>query len=388
MWRWDQGRLIYFQFDVIKKLSSVLVKFDNVDISECEGLFRASLVKETEMPFSPSSYTVLRNYKRVFECAFLATAENKRLMVSDFCRELAKKDGDMDNVDDYLLSFVSRFRFPFPAFDGYQIVDVQVYPFCAIIKYLLALRLAGRKPCISLDEIFRLLIANNCSGREDLDYYMSLQPMRYTHKYIEMRQLREMCVFISQLSFLNMHNRRLWLDIANQSTINELAETFLSPTNIAQKENRTEEFVELTKLTNGMIIPSERIFVADYADIEFIEGKRKRVMHFRIERSPKLRKIFQKTNTRPVCNMCQMDVLIKYPWTTYMLDIHHLLPLSSGVAINSKGTSLKDIVGLCPSCHRSVHIYYSKWLKRKGQDDFSSSSEAKSVYLLAKEEIA
>ena len=86
--------------------------------------------------------------------------------------------------------------------------------------------------------------------------------------------------------------------------------------------------------------------------------------------------------------MCHMDVSEKYPWTEYMLDIHHLLPLSSSVAITTRGTSLSDIVGICPSCHRSVHIYYSKWLKKNGQDDFSSRIEAMEVYLAAVKEVA
>jgi predicted HNH restriction endonuclease len=82
-----------------------------------------------------------------------------------------------------------------------------------------------------------------------------------------------------------------------------------------------------------------------------------------------------------------MNVRTKYPWTDYMLDIHHLLPLSSNLKINNQGTSLSDIVALCPSCHKSIHIYYAKWLNRQGQDDFISQDEAKAVYLAAKLEM-
>ena len=45
MWRWDQGRLLYFQFDVLREITKVLVKFDGADISHCEKLFRDTLVK-------------------------------------------------------------------------------------------------------------------------------------------------------------------------------------------------------------------------------------------------------------------------------------------------------------------------------------------------------
>jgi predicted HNH restriction endonuclease len=122
--------------------------------------------------------------------------------------------------------------------------------------------------------------------------------------------------------------------------------------------------------------------------MEFIEGKRKRVEHFRVDRSPLLRKYCREQNQQPICAMCHMDVLRKYPWTDYMLDIHHLLPLSSSIAITAKGTSLHDIVGLCPTCHQSIHIYYSKWLRKNGQDDFCSRAEAMEVYLAAVKEIA
>ncbi len=47
MWRWDQGRLLYFQFDVLKEIAKALVKFDNTDLSKCEDLFRNILVNDT-----------------------------------------------------------------------------------------------------------------------------------------------------------------------------------------------------------------------------------------------------------------------------------------------------------------------------------------------------
>ena len=53
MWRWDQGRLLYFQFDVLRDIAKTLVKFDNADISKCENLFRQTLVTETGKPYFP-----------------------------------------------------------------------------------------------------------------------------------------------------------------------------------------------------------------------------------------------------------------------------------------------------------------------------------------------
>ena len=388
MWRWDQGRLLYFQFDVLKGIATVLVKFDGAKITECEPVFRSTLMTAVGMPFAPDHYSVLRNYKRVFECAFLATVSDKKLIVSDFCRELAKEDGEFNNVDDFLLSYINRFRFPFPAFDGYNASDERIYPFCAIIKFLISLAQKGFQPRISLDDIFSLIIANHCTGYEELAFYDQLIPQSYNANDTEKRQLREMVIFLSQLSALKVYDGYLWLDITNQNAINELYDKFLTPLVSSPKENRTEEFMSLTKITDEIILPTIEIFTSESADVEFIEGKRKRVEHFRVDRSPLLRKYYREVNKYPICNMCKMDVSEKYPWTDYMLDIHHLLPLSSSLAITTKGTSLHDIVGLCPTCHRSIHIYYSKWLRVNGQDDFCSRTEAMDVYLSAIKEIA
>jgi len=390
MWRWDQGRLIYFQFDVLKSIASVLVKFDGMNIAGCEDIFRKALTEGTGMPFAPTHYTVFRNYKRVFECAFLATVSDGCLFVSDLCRELAKENGKFANVDDFLLNYVNRFRFPFPAFDGYNSLAERVYPFCAIAKYLIAHNQKGTQPNMSLNDIFCIVIANNCTGFEDIAFYEKLTPKIYDYGYTQKRQLREMVIFISQLSFLKVYDGRLWLDVANQSALDELTDKFLVPIESTPKENRVEEFMALTKLgDNGdnIVLPTIEVFSSDTVDMEFIEGKRKRVEHFRVDRSPLLRKYYREINRQPVCNMCQMDASVRYPWTDYLLDIHHLLPLSSSIAITTKGTSLQDIVGLCPSCHRSIHIYYSKWLRKNGQDDFASRAEAMEVYLSAIKEI-
>ena len=389
MWRWDQGRLLYFQFDVLKATAKCLVKYDGARLDECESLFRQELSASTGMPFAPDHYTVIRNYKRMFECAFLATKIDDRLVVSDFAKELAKENGSFNTVDDYLLSYISRFRFPFPAFNGYDIIRPRVYPFCAIIKFLIAKYQIGKEPHISIDEIFHYIIANECTGNEEINYYTKLVPK--AHLIIndtKKRQLREMIIFISQLSILKVYNGFLWLDISNDASIDELLKRFLIPHNNPPKKIEAEEFIMLTSISTGIVLPTIEIFTSDFADAEFIEGNRKRVEHFRVDRSRLLRKYYMEQNNLPICNMCNMVVSEKYPWTDYMLDIHHLLPLSSSIAITTKGTSLDDIVGLCPSCHRSIHIYYSKWLKKVGQDDFGSKNEAMQVYLAAIKEIA
>lgn len=388
MWRWDQGRLLYFQFDVLKDIAKVLVQFDNAKIKDCEPQFRYALMNGTGRPFAPGHYTVLRNYKRVFECAFLATVVENRLIITDFCRELAKGDGNITSVDDFLFSYISRFRFPFPAFDNYNDTEQRIYPFCAIIKHLLSLRLLHKEAKMSMEDIFHYIIANNCTGYEDMAFYQRLVPKAYDIQDTERRQLREMIIFISQLSILKVHNSFLHLDIVSDTVVEELLQKFLIPQNRNATKLRAEEFLSMTSISSKFVVPTFEIFTSDMIDMEFIEGKRKRVEHFRVERSPLLRRYYIEQNGCPVCYMCKADMSIKYPWTEYMIDIHHLLPLSSSVAITPKGTSLEDIVGLCPSCHRSIHIYYRMWLKKNHQDDFNSKKEAIEVFMMAAKEIA
>lgn len=387
MWRWDQGRLIYFQYDNLVNISKVLVNYNNVRIKDCEDRFRNDLVLSTGLPFLPTNYTVLRNYKRVFECAFLATVKNNNLLVTDFCRELAKDNGYLCNVDDYLFAYIKRFRFPFSAFDNYNQTDLRTYPFCAIIKFLLALFISGKEAKLTIEDVFYFIEANGCTGIEDIEYYKQLTAQPYTITESEKRQVREMLVFISQLSILKMHKGVLFLDVINSGAINELIEKILIPFSRNPETDKEIEFLEMTKITKEISMPTFEVFTTNVSDIEFIEGKRKRVEHFRVERSPLLRKYYLEQNPQPICLMCGTNMIKKYPWTEYMLDIHHLLPLSSSVAISTKGTSLEDIVGLCPTCHRSIHAYYRQWLKRHNQEDFESKEQAREVFKCATEEV-
>lgn len=388
MWRWDQGRLLYFQFDILREIAKVLIKFDGADVSHCENLFRSTLVKETGMPFLPEHYTIQRNYSRVFQCSFLAKFVNNNLIVTDVCRDLANPNGNIKSVDDYLFNYISKFRFPFPAFDNYNSTEQRVYPFCAILKFLIAQRELGVEPKVSLEDIFKYIVGNNCTGFEDISYYKSLSPTSYDYSETERRQLREMVIFISQLSVLKVYDGYLYLDAVNDTAIEEMLDKFLKPENRFARVDRVEEYLEMTSFRSKIVIPTFEVFASDPADIEFIEGNKKRVEHFRVERSSLLRKYYKQVNPQPICCACETDMSSKYPWTEYMLDIHHLLPLASTVAISSKGTSIDDIVGLCPSCHRAVHMYYRKWLKANNQADFTSKQEAHEVYIQATKELA
>jgi len=388
-WRWDQGRLLYLSFDAIRLMAKALVKFDGVDVTSCEKDFRHTLEETTGLPFAPRSYTIKRNYSRVFQISLLANFIGNRLIVTDFCRELSDPNGVIQTADDYFINYLARFRYPFPAFKEYENISESVYPFCAIIKLLLSISdEVLTESCINVDDVCNMLISNNCTGCEGIDYYKRLKVNNIQYSDDEKRQVREMLVFISQLSFLKMRNHSLYLDMDNSAFKGEILK-YIKPFSTFSANGKIEDFYEMTKLhKNNIIIPTLEIVKSDYDGLEIREGERKRVEHIRIERSPLLKLYYKKTFPEPICRACHHNMRDIYGWTDYMLDVHHLLPLSMSIGINANGTSLDDLVGLCPNCHRAVHLYYNMWLKENDRKDFANKTEAVDVYKEAVQHIA
>lgn len=397
-WRWDQGRVLYFQYDVLKEIARVLVRFDgkNVNDTEIATTFKEALQADTGMPFLPEKNKVNRNYSRVFQCSMLATTKDKGiLIVTDICRQLAADISLFDSADDYLFEILNRFRFPYPAFQDYNKDDERLYPFCAILKYLIAQKLMGNEASMTLEDICHYIIGNECNGLEDIEHYKSLPRTSYMASGDCLRQLREMTVFISQLSFLKIFNRRIFLDVVSREDALAILQALIKPVRREALGDKVEEFLSITRLNKQIVIPTNirtsdiKLPTTFSADAEFIEGKRRRVHHLRIERSPMLRRAYISLHPEPICDACKIHIKEKYPWVDYMLDLHHLLPLSSVIRTTIEmGTTLTDMVGLCPSCHRAIHSYYSKWLKSNNQEDFKSKEEAMQIYLDAIKEIA
>jgi hypothetical protein len=120
-WRFDQGRLQYFQFDEIKKIACGLYTLDGVKKPAADEMdvVRDVLSHFSDLPFYPNDYTVWRNYGRVFEVMLLATSSNDRIIVTDLCKKIAENPNDMDS-DDYLAYFAQNFYYSSPIFAKYQ----------------------------------------------------------------------------------------------------------------------------------------------------------------------------------------------------------------------------------------------------------------------------
>lgn len=383
MWRWDQGRLQYFQFDSLKQIAKTLIPFDGIDIGPRENsLLREALVQSTGLPFKPDNdaYPIKRNYSRVFQCALLCTFRGTKLLVTDLCKWMAASGTDALTVDEYLSLCSQRFSFPFPAFSDFDNKASRQFPIPAIIKLLIARQRNGREAALSVEDIFFYLIGAGCTGAEDLSFYESMTPNLIPYNDDQGRQMRELLLFVSQFSFLQFYNSTLYLEPLSDSTVNELMSAALSPLDVALPPGKSDALLALSKVDAAPRLSNYGAGAIAQEDIEFIEGERRRIEHLKIERSSLLRRYYMYEHESPLCCACGVDMSEKYPWTKYLLEIHHLLPLSSSVRLNAKGTSLDDVVGLCPTCHRAIHDYYRRWLDNNRLRDFRSKEEAKAVF--------
>ena len=58
----DQGRLRYFRFENLKRISECLVDLKGLNVSGVgDPILRESLTSRISLPFAPVSYTVWRN---------------------------------------------------------------------------------------------------------------------------------------------------------------------------------------------------------------------------------------------------------------------------------------------------------------------------------------
>ena len=386
-WRWDQGRLAYFQYDSLVRIARALLDLNGVKINQPnQDPLRLPLEASTGLPFSPVSYRVWRNYARVFECSLLATSIEGKLFATDFCM-LLQLAADVFGADQYFNLLFSRFSYPFPLFEGYDPTARQIFPFLAIMKFVMAREGSGA----SLDEVFSYVIGNGCTGVEDLSYYAGLRSTSRSPIGDERRQVREMMCVMGQATYMKWISGRLYIDTERYDEV-------LGGIHPRSRSRRcTNAIEELCRMT----VVDERLDVSRFdvehanrigdfeLDFAVPEGQRIFRTHGRIERSPLLRRMYFREHARPICDACHLDVQDRYPWTTAknLLELHHILPLSATLNVQGTTTRLDDIVPLCPNCHKGIHVFYRVELGRLGRTDFETRAMAREVYNRAKAQI-
>jgi hypothetical protein len=386
MWKWDQGRLSYFSIEKIRKIAAVIVEIDGVDLAAEEDPMREILEHIVGLPFAPSDYRVWRNYARVFKVLGLASRISGRLVATETCKSLVKTGNDFLPYDDYIHYLGKVFYYPSPIFEKYDVLPQQKFPFCAILKLLISKIYQSGTPCISVDDVFNILIANKVTGKEEIPYYLTLSERAYNPSQSELRQVREMLIFMSQLSYLSWINKLLFIDadFINSLSSQELIETTSPIINIREED----QDLEIQKMFGSIRSASHTSTIRDPSnidDIVFTEGKKIRVSHLRTERNRKVVSYyFEKTKNEALCDVCDTEVRERYPWVNNLIEVHHILPLSSPLQLSSAGTSMSDLVGLCPNCHRATHAFYRSYFAEKNIDDFKSNEHAKEVYGMVK----
>ena len=383
-WRWDQGRLSYFQYDNLVKIANVLLSLQGIKINQRDfDPLREPLENGVGLPFAPYSYRVWRNYARVFECAMLATSLNGKLYATDICK-LITKPVDKFSPDQYFNLLFSRFSYPSCLFENYNTTQKQVFPFVAIIKFAMSRMSKG----ISLDEVFAYVVGNDCSGLEAIEFYKKLTPTGRTPIGDEKRQVREMLAVMGQSSYLKWFSGRLYVDTVDFESVLKAVTPFVR---IKRCEDATEEFCRITTIDPRLDLGKLEVEFTPQEEQKFefevAEGGRAFKTHGRIERSPMVRRMFFKIHPRLICDACNLDVRYKYPWTKdrNILELHHVLPLAATLSVGGTTTRLDDMVPLCPNCHKSIHVFYKLELDRLGLKDFTTKAMAHETYRRAKE---
>lgn len=386
MWRWDQGRLTYFSLEKIRKIASVIVELNGVDLNATDDPLRAVMPTVVGLPFKPQNYRVWRNYARVFKILGLASRIENRLVCTELSKKLFAQGEDFLTYDEYIQYIAKTFYYPSPIFQGYDATSPQLFPFCSILKFLISKSQVQGEPFVTVESIFDNLIGNNVNGLEPIAAYRTLQSTSLAGTGDQLRQVREMLIFMSQLSYLSWIDGRLFIDLGALSNLGaEELEYLVSP--IVRPRN-TDPEVEVQNMNNiegseGITFDLKEPVSID--DIIFTEGKKIRVTHLRTERNRKVvRHYFENTSNPRLCDVCETEVADRYPWLSNLIEVHHILPLSSPLHVDKGGTSMDDLVGLCPNCHRATHAFYRSELSGKNLIDFESNEHAREVYSVVK----
>ena len=386
MWRWAQGRLAYFQFDNLKALAHLALRH-NLKIVD-KGAARA----ETGLPFPPDDYPQLwRNYSRVVKLTLLVHEEGDRAVPTNVARLLAQEGGV--TVDEYFHFLARTFTDPSPALTGWSPSAGQRYPLAFALRYGLAKLATRAVDKFPLSEVLSAYRTSGFRATEPYDAFVSLTRSLSSgpsiRKVQRSRQARESLKVISQISYVHYDNRVLSLALDKRDA--RALFDRLHPIEGQVERTAEDELRRVAALIADRQVAEvpdqQNTIVSEELASGFKEGGKVRKMHMAVERNSKLREAYFEANLTSICDACQVNTDERFPWTSRMLDLHHLLPLSSGTRVESSKTVFSDLAPLCPTCHRGVHRYYDSWLKECNRSDFADIDEARQVYDTARQNI-
>lgn len=391
MWHWEQGRMAYFQFDVIRQVARYSI--DN----DLRNTPKDQIRSETGLEFRPLRYEPWRNYARALKLCMIAT-DQQGSAVPTAVAEILANPGAV-TCDEYLHFLAQVFTDPSPAQTACDwIHDGRIrHPLCFVLKYILAKIASENERRSSIYEIINAYVRSDFDGSESqIDFVRLIRSgiatgeMGFDTEHPQVRRARESIKFLCQISYLHNSGN----DIVASLHVEDATVIFneMEPINGPRRADGDEEIRRLASLFRDGTTHDFFDYPASTASAElesgFAEGNRVKRSHVVIERNSQLRRMFFRRNPTSVCDCCLLDTHRQYPWSDRTLDVHHLLPLSSGTRVEvNRGTLLSDLVPICPSCHRAIHRFYERYLTCRHKVDFNDVDEAFTAYNLAKTRI-
>ena len=384
-WKWEQGRLEYFQFDALRKVAKLGARHDLYNTS------RDAFQEAVGLPFLPdnSQYRPWRNYGRLFQIAMLAAPVARDRIKVTALGDMLSRDG-MVTTDEYLHFMAQATSDPSPALSEWDYRVPLRFPLLFVLRLLLARATQGKMET-SIAGLVGAYQGGNMVGDEGEEDFLGVIDRVGGARHEIHRQAHESIRVLAQISYLTAGPESITVSLAGEDAHNLFID--LQPLRGPPLEDRAAEIFRRARLFPHQMaeldIQYQASIISDIGEAGFVsvnEGARVRRTHLNIERNQMIRRRFFEEYRDVNCDLCGMDARVNYPWTTKLLEIHHLLPLCSGARTSMHGTMLDDLVANCPNCHRAVHGYYDKWLDSKGQLDFADSGQAREAYEQAKTE--
>ena len=382
MWHWDQGRLAYFQFDALRQIASF------VKANDFKTANRVQLLTETGLTFqAPPTHSPWRNYSRILKLCLLVSEVNGLAQPTPVADVLSQPG--LITCDEYLHFLVSAFTEPSPALEGWQPTAEFRYSLLFSLKYLLTKVAIGQNSITSLDEIIGAYRISGFDGTEDDEQFISI--MRTDSSYKDSgrsvesnlrRQALESLKVISQISYLHIKSGEIIVTLNREDAHNIFKDLFeISGPRANDREAEIRRLAALFRDgSTNTTFDYPNTIVDEVVESGFREGSKVKKTHVTIERNNRLRKEFFLVRPTAICDVCTLDTAKTYPWTERIVDLHHLLPLSSGTRVEATGTTFDDLVPVCPNCHRAIHRFYDVWLDGNNKKDFKDTREARAVY--------
>jgi HNH endonuclease len=377
MWHWDQGRLEYFEFDVLRRMSQFCVHNDLACASKEE------LQAAIGLSFDAGPNAPWRNYARIFKSMFIVSSANGLAMPTPVATRLAVA-GQVTS-DEYFHFVAQATTEPSPALSWYDSKAHFRYPLLFALRYILTKVATSRGSEATFNELIGAYIVSDFRGDESQSDFISLlgRESEFAASGKGNRQPRESLLrTISQVSYLHTDNDKIEATI-HRDDAHEAFEELSSIGGPFESDSDEELRRRAAFFKDGSTLSFfeyPQTVLSEVVQAGFREGGRVEKTHLVIERNARLRKEYFEQFDPTICDVCRMDTRKTYPWKNSILDLHHKLPLASGTRIESKGTVISDLVPVCPTCHRAVHHFYGIWLKDSGKLDFDNRSQASEVY--------